>query len=64
MARAGFAIDGDEDAGIQRQRDQYPVKRIGTPEEVASAILYLASDDAGFINAAALPMEGGATAGG
>ncbi len=64
MARAGFAIDGDEEAGLDRQRSQYPVGRIGTPEEVAKAILYLASDDAGFINAAALPMEGGATAGG
>ncbi len=64
MARAGFAIDGDEEAGIERQREQYPVKRIGTAEEVATAILYLASEDAGFINAVALPMEGGATAGG
>ncbi len=64
MARAAFAIDGDEEAGLNRQRSQYPVGRIGTPEEVAKAILYLASDDAGFINAAALPMEGGATAGG
>ena len=64
MARAAFAINGDEEAGLDRQRSQYPVGRIGTPEEVATAILYLASDDAGFINAAALPMEGGATAGG
>ncbi|MEM1198249.1 MAG: SDR family oxidoreductase [Pseudomonadota bacterium] len=64
MARAAFAINGDEEAGLDQQRSQYPVGRIGTPEEVAKAILYLASDDAGFINAAALPMEGGATAGG
>lgn len=64
MARAAFAIDGDEEAGLVHQRGQYPVGRIGTPEEIATAIVYLASDDAGFINAAALPMEGGATAGG
>ncbi|NNF79961.1 MAG: SDR family oxidoreductase [Rhizobiales bacterium] len=64
MARSAFAIDGDEDAGLDRQRAQYPVGRVGTPEEIAKAIVYLASDDAGFINAAALPMEGGATAGG
>ncbi len=64
MARAGFAINGDEEAGLDRQRSQYPVGRIGTPEEIATAIVYLASDDAGFINGAALPMEGGATAGG
>ena len=64
MARAGFAIDGDEEAGLNRQRSQYPVERIGTPEEVAAGILYLASADAGFVNGVALPMEGGATVGG
>ena len=64
MARAGFAIDGDEEAGIAHQRSKYPVKRIGTVEEVATAILYLASDMAGFVNGAALVMDGGATVGG
>lgn len=64
MARAGFALEGDVEEGLRRQMEQYPVGRIGTPEEVATAILYLASEDAGFINGVALPMEGGATAGG
>ncbi|MEM7426505.1 MAG: SDR family oxidoreductase [Pseudomonadota bacterium] len=64
MARAGFAIEGDEEAGLARQRTQYPVARIGKPEEVAAGILYLASEEAGFVNGVALPMEGGATAGG
>jgi NAD(P)-dependent dehydrogenase (short-subunit alcohol dehydrogenase family) len=64
MARASFAIEGDEEAGLRHQETLYPVGRLGTPEEVATAILYLASDDAGFINAIALPIEGGATAGG
>ncbi len=63
MARAGFAIDGDEEAGLARQRSMYPVKRIGTAEEVATAILYLASDMAGFVNGAALAMDGGASLG-
>ena len=64
MARAGFAIDGDEEAGLKRQRSQYPVQRIGTAEEVAMAILYLASEHAAFVNGAALAMDGGATVGG
>ena len=63
MARAGFAINGDEDEGIRRQHDAYPLRRIGTVDECAAAILFLASDQAGFINGAALPMEGGATVG-
>ncbi|MCT8971705.1 SDR family NAD(P)-dependent oxidoreductase [Microbaculum marinisediminis] len=63
MARAGFAIDGDEDAGMREQADAYPLKRIGTVAETAAAVLFLASHEAGFINGVALPMEGGATAG-
>jgi len=63
MARAGFAVDGDEDEGIRRQHDAYPLRRIGTLEETAEAILFLAGPGAGFISGAALPMEGGATVG-
>ena len=63
MARAGFAVDGDEDEGMRRQRMAYPLQRIGTVEQTAAAILFLASDKAGFINGVALPMEGGATQG-
>ncbi len=63
MTRAGFAVDGDEAEGIRRQHDAYPLKRIGTLEEAAAATLFLASADAGFINGAAIPMEGGATVG-
>lgn len=40
-----------------------PVKRLGTPEEIAKAILYLASDDASFITGSALVIDGGLTAG-
>ena len=63
MTRKGFAIDGDEDRGIQEQHNAYPLKRIGTLEQAAAMILYLASEDAGFVNGVALPMEGGATVG-
>ena len=63
MARAGFAVDGDEDEGMRRQRMAYPLQRIGTVEQTAAAILFLASDEAAFINGVALPMEGGATQG-
>lgn len=37
--------------------------RIGTPEEVARAILWLCSEDASFITGAILPVDGGALAG-
>ena len=63
MSRLGFAINGDQDEGIRRQHNAYPLKRIGLLEEAAASTLFLASDEAGFINGAALPMEGGSTVG-
>ena len=63
MTRAGFAVNGDEAEGIRLQHEAYPLKRIGTLEEAAAATLFLASEEAGFINGVALPMEGGATVG-
>lgn len=40
----------------------HPVGRIGYPEEVATAISYLLSDDASFINGVILPVDGGRSA--
>jgi NAD(P)-dependent dehydrogenase (short-subunit alcohol dehydrogenase family) len=39
-----------------------PMGRLGTPEEVARAALYLASDDAAFVTGSALVIDGGLTA--
>jgi len=44
---------------IKRLKDLFPVKRFGTPDEVASAIYYLSSEDAGFITGAVLDVNGG-----
>jgi NAD(P)-dependent dehydrogenase (short-subunit alcohol dehydrogenase family) len=42
---------------------KYPLQRFGQPDEVAAAILYLASDEAAFVTGVALPIDGGYTAG-
>jgi NAD(P)-dependent dehydrogenase (short-subunit alcohol dehydrogenase family) len=41
----------------------YPVGRVGKPEDIAAAICFLASDEAGFVNGANLVVDGGLTAG-
>ena len=41
----------------------YPLGRIGEPEDVAGAALFLASDEASWISGAVLPVDGGLTAG-
>lgn len=42
-------------------RDKTPVGRLGKPEEIAAAYLFLASDEAAFINGAVISVDGGVT---
>ena len=43
----------------RRYAEQIPVRRLGTADEVAAAILYLASEEAGFVNGALIDINGG-----
>jgi NAD(P)-dependent dehydrogenase (short-subunit alcohol dehydrogenase family) len=49
--------------GVRESIEQlHPIGRLGTAEEVARAICFLASDEASFITGVALPVDGGYTA--
>lgn len=47
---------------FQANVDCYPAGRLGYPEDVANAVLFLASDLASFVNGADLPLDGGMSA--
>jgi NAD(P)-dependent dehydrogenase (short-subunit alcohol dehydrogenase family) len=49
----------DPDAERQRAYDLHPPRRIGRPEEVAWTAVFLASDEAPFINAEMIVIDGG-----
>jgi 3-oxoacyl-[acyl-carrier protein] reductase len=47
---------------IDQAKEKIPVGRMGTPEDIAHAYLFLASDEAAFINGAVLHIDGGMVA--
>jgi len=51
----------DREAALRAFASQHPVGRVGRPEDVALAVLYLASDEAAFVTGSALVVDGGLT---
>jgi NAD(P)-dependent dehydrogenase (short-subunit alcohol dehydrogenase family) len=60
---AGFARTGlpkeQIDQFVQDVVAKVPMKRIGQPSEIASAVAFLASSDASFMTGAEIPVDGG-----
>jgi NAD(P)-dependent dehydrogenase (short-subunit alcohol dehydrogenase family) len=55
---------GNDRAKVETQlAARSPMERMGTPEEIAAAVVWLCSDDASFVNGALLPLDGGFLAG-
>lgn len=49
----------DRDENLARMKQAIPLGRVGRPEEVATAALFLCSDDASYVTGVALPVDGG-----
>jgi NAD(P)-dependent dehydrogenase (short-subunit alcohol dehydrogenase family) len=63
LAERGFGSLPDPQAAIEGSKRKIPLGRLGTAEDMARAVLYLASDDASFVTGAVLLVDGGRMAG-
>jgi len=62
MSRRSIGRYADPQATRQRWMQRHPMNRFGTADEVARAVLFLASDDASFTTGSLLFVDGGWTA--
>ncbi|MDH3365316.1 MAG: SDR family oxidoreductase [Thermoplasmata archaeon] len=62
MVAQEVAKAADKETYEKQMNTDHPIGRIGRPEEVAKAVLFLASDEASFVTGAAVSVDGGLTA--
>ena len=53
---------GDKELAFQKLSRQIPLGRVGEPEDIAYAVLYLASDESSFMTGAEMILDGGISA--
>lgn len=58
----GMAKDGDRQSALQKLARQIPLGRVGQPDDVAYAVLYLASDESRFVTGTEIRVDGGISA--
>lgn len=52
-------VDAMPEAVLAGFKEKTPLGRLGKPEDIANAYLFLASDEASFINGTVLSVDGG-----
>jgi NAD(P)-dependent dehydrogenase (short-subunit alcohol dehydrogenase family) len=61
MFRQGLAAQGGGEAALAEITERYAMARLGTPDEIANAALFLTSAESSFVTGAALAADGGRT---
>jgi NAD(P)-dependent dehydrogenase (short-subunit alcohol dehydrogenase family) len=59
LHRAGGLDEEAYKGFLEHSKSTHPLGRVGNPEEVADLIMFLASDNAGWITGATVPVDGG-----
>jgi NAD(P)-dependent dehydrogenase (short-subunit alcohol dehydrogenase family) len=57
-----WIVEHDSEEATRAKLTKYPLGRFGTPEEIAEAVLFLASAESAFVTGTALTIDGGMTA--
>jgi len=63
MLKASLETAKNPQAARESLVQKHPLRRTGTPNEIAQAALFLATDDSSFITGATIPVDGGILAG-
>lgn len=63
MIHSAWQAFGDVAQAARLWASKHPMNRIASPQEIAQLVLFLASAESGFITGAAIPIDGGITAG-
>jgi 3(or 17)beta-hydroxysteroid dehydrogenase len=60
--RATLTGTNDVEGARSLAMKQHPIGRLGVPEDIALGIVFLASDDSGFMTGSGMVVDGGLTA--
>ncbi|HYM47503.1 MAG TPA: SDR family oxidoreductase, partial [Burkholderiaceae bacterium] len=58
---ATHILDTIPDKVLEQLKERVPLRRLGTPEDIANVYAFLASDEASYINGAVIEVSGGLT---